>query len=131
MSSSKIFSTLIFVIGIILIVFSLKIANQINKCSNQVNNATRGLLIIGVMLVSISGTNLVCGCCNADSLTGKSMLYGFVLLNCLLAFTCMVLSSIIHSKCPEVRQNITPLIVMSTVLLVATLGYLGYSFYSE
>lgn len=119
---------LMFIVGLVLTIFAFKIASDVTICNVAAQNALRGLLVMGVMLMSITATTVGINC---D--TGKSdkSLNGmiFVILMLIIGIVTTALVSVIHKNCEDARKDTPILLTLSVLIMVVSLGYLGYSVY--
>lgn len=123
---------LMFIVGLVLTIFAFKIANDVNICKvPAAQNALRGLLVMGVMLMSITGTTLVINCNTGKSNTEMSV-NGmiFVILMLVIGIITTALVSVIHKNCEDARKDTPILLTMSVLIMVVSLGYLGYTGYT-
>ena len=121
---------LMFVVGLLLTIFAFKIASDVTKCNIASQNALRGLLVMGVMLMSISGTTLGINCDTGKSdKTVNSMI--FVILMLIIGIVTTALVSVIHKNCENARKDTPILLTMSVLIMIVSLGYLGYSVYNK
>lgn len=123
---------LMFVVGLVLTIFSFKIASDVTSCNGAAQNALRGLLVMGVMLMSITGTTLGINCNTGKSDTETSV-NGmiFVILMLIIGIITTALVSVVHKNCEDARKDTPILLTMSVLIMVVSLGYLGYSVYNH
>lgn len=125
--SMGMFMGLIFIVGLVLTIYAFKISPLVNKCSNKSQNSVRGLLTIGIMMISFSLMYMVCDCGIKVKTGTIGML--FVIVMFVLGIITITLLSIIHAECKEAQKN-TPFLlslsVMTTVLSSGYLIYIGY-----
>lgn len=127
--SMKFFMSLMLIVGLVLTLYAFRINSHVNDCSKAVQNAARGLIVMGVILVSVSSTYMVCGCSKSLSTTALGM--GFVLLMLVIGVTVISLTSIIHSGCKNARKS-TPLLISLAVLTVVLSGsYLTFNIFGN
>ena len=129
--SMGVFMSLMFLIGLGLVIVSFKIAEEAtgkNCITKSVQRSIRGLLIMSVMLLSVSLTYMICGCGMAVSHNTIGMFFtAFMLTICI---TILVLSSIIHSNCTEARKDTTALLWLSSIVTACAGAYLGLEVYN-
>jgi hypothetical protein len=122
---------LMFVVGLVLTIFAFKISSDVNICKvPAAQNALRGLLVMGVMLMSISGTTLGINCPPAKS-DKKTNSMIFVILMFLTGIVTTALVSVIHTNCEDARKDTPVLLTMSVLIIVVSGGYLGYTVYNK
>lgn len=123
-----VFMSIMFVVGLVLTIFAFKISADVKGCSENVQNAARGLLVMGVIFLSVSATYAVCGC-GASKVAHSSIGSAFILLMAVLGVITTSLTAVIHNGCPDARKS-TPVLltlaVIATALSVGVLGYKGY-----
>ena len=93
-------------------------------------NALIGLFVMGVMLMSISATTLGMNCDTGKSDKSVNGMI-FVILMLLIGIVTTALVSVIHKNCPEARKDTPILLTLSVLIMVVSLGYLGYSVYNK
>lgn len=123
------FMGLMFIVGLILTIFAFNLGPKTKTCPIQVQNAARGLLVMGVAVVSISTTYLLGGCGPASAVSDSKIGMLFVVLMLGLGITVMVLASILHSKCEQVQDDTPVLITMAVIVTVFSALYLSYQGY--
>lgn len=126
--SMGMFMGIMFIVGLVLTVFAFRIAADVKDCPANVQSAARGLLVMGVIILTIAGTYTVCGCA-ASKLTNSIIGSSFIVLMGALGITVTVLTSIIHNGCAESHKSTPALLsisVLITALSVITLGYKMY-----
>ena len=120
-----------FIVGLVLTFYAFRLAGDVqNKkdcLKKNVLNATRGLLVMGVAIMSIAGTYLLIGTASTytDSMIGMML----VVLMLAMGITVIVLTSIIHSGCPEARSETNALLVLSVIVTAVSGSYLLYKGY--
>lgn len=126
--SMKMFMGLMFIIGLVLTIYAFKIGAEVKNCDEKTQNSARGILVMGIMMISVSSTFIACGC----GMSVQNHILGMVFLGLMLivGISTITLSSIIHGSCPSAREYTTPLIVISVLSTVLTVGYLGYKGYN-
>ena len=121
---------LMFIVGLVLTIFAFKMSNDVTTCNVNAQNALRGLLVMGVMLMSITGTTLGINCDTGKSdKTVNGMI--FVILMLVIGIVTTALVSVIHKNCEDARKDTPILLTMSVLIMVVSLGYLGYSVYNK
>lgn len=125
----EMFMGAMFIVGLVLTVYSFKIAPDTKDCSSKTQNAVRGLLVMGVMLMSVTLTYMVCGC-GVSNLTHGTIGMGFVLLMLAIGIIVIVLSSIIHAGCSDAKKDTPVLIALSVIVTVMSGSYLVYKGYN-
>jgi len=129
--SMSVFMSMMFLLGLVLIIMSFRIAESATKkdcIADSIQRSVRGLLVMSVMLLSVSLTFMICGCGMAISHNVIGMFFTVFML--IVGIVIMVLSSIIHSKCPATRKDTTVLLWLSTIATVFAGGYLGLEAYN-
>jgi|694.fasta_scaffold122934_4 uncharacterized protein YacL len=124
---------LMFIVGLVLTIFAFKITNDVNICKvSAAQNALRGLLVMGVMLMSITGTTLGINC-NTGKSDSETSVNGmiFVILMLVIGIITTALVSVIHKNCEDARKDTPILLTMSVLIMVVSLGYLGYTAYNN
>ena len=120
---------LMFIVGLVLTIFAFKMSNDVTTCNVNAQNALRGLLVMGVMLMSITGTTLGINCDTGKSdKTVNGMI--FVILMLVIGIVTTALVSVIHKNCEDARKDTPILLTMSVLIMVVSLGYLGYTGYT-
>lgn len=120
----KIFMGIILVIGLALIVCSFLISGSVTECNVKVQNALRGLLVMGVALFTVSATILALNC-NEKSASGIALI---VILFLLSTITIGLISTIY--QCDDTKKdNGTILNVMLIMSIFVTLGSFAYIVY--
>lgn len=120
--SMKMFMSLMLLVGIILTIYAFRINNVIKNCPMKVQNAARGLVVLGVLLISISGTYMVCGC--SKTLSNSTLGISFVVLMLFMGIIVITLTSIIHSSCKPARKSTPVLLSLAVITTVMSSGYL-------
>lgn len=126
--SMKMFMGSMFIIGLVLTIYAFKIGPKVKNCDEKTQNSARGILVMGVMMISVSSTFIACGC--GMSVHNNQLGMVFLGLMLIVGISTISLSSIIHGSCPSARDYTTPLIVISVLSTVLTIGYLGYKGYN-
>lgn len=130
--SMGMFMSLMFIVGLVLTIYSFKLGPAVKNCSAAAQDAARGLVVLGVMLISISGTYMVCGCekiglpMKSHSVTG----IGFVVLMLLIGISVIGLTSTIHKECQNARTDTPVLITIASITTLVCIVYLVYRGYS-
>ena len=119
-----------FIVGLVLTIFAFKIASDVTGCNKASQNALRGLLVMGVMLMSITGTILGINCDTGKSDKSVNGMI-FVIVMLIIGIITTALVSVIHKNCEDARKDTPVLLTMSVLIMVASLGYLGYSVYNK
>lgn len=127
--STEMFMGSMFIVGLVLTIYAFKIAPATKNCSITAQNAVRGLIVMGVMLMSITGTFMICGC-GVAKLKHETIGMGFTILMLLIGIIVMVLSSIIHEDCNAAKKDTPLLISLSVLVTIASGGYLVYKGYN-
>ena len=127
------FMFIIFILGIYLIYISSKIdTNTIGCDSKNLKNATKTVLIIGVVFIVMTFAHLTCNLncnCDRDRKIGEFM---YLLFGIVLGVTLIVLFSIIKaesktSNCKNIKGN-GNILITGIILLILSLVRFGYSF---
>ena len=123
---------LMFIVGLVLTIFAFKISSDVTNCNAASQNALRGLLVMGVMLMSITATTLGINCNRGKSDTETSV-NGmiFVILMLIIGIITTALVSVIHKNCEDARKDTPILLTMSVLIMVVSGGYLGYTIYNK
>ena len=121
---------LMFIVGLVLTIYSFKIASDVTSCNIASQNALRGLLVMGVMLMSITATILGINCDTGKSDKSVNGMI-FVILMLIIGIITTALVSVIHKNCEDARKDTPILLTMSVLIMVVSLGYLGYSVYNK
>lgn len=124
------FMGLMFIVGLVLSIYALKIGPLVQNCDIKVQNAARGLLVVGVIMLSVAGTYMVCGC-SASSITRGNIGMSFVVFMLLIGILVMSLTSIIYSGCPATRRDTPALITLSVLVSAVSAIYLAYRGYTD
>ena len=126
----KMFMIAMVVVGLVLTIFAFKIAPHTDKCdSKKASHATRGLLVLGVAILTIASTYLACGCGNSSSESSKYSNMTLVVVMMLLGIVVIVLTSVIHSECHNARKDTPFLLTTASLTTALALAYLIYSGY--
>jgi hypothetical protein len=124
----KVFMGLILVIGLALIVCSFVISGSVTDCNVKVQNALRGLLVMGVTLFSVSGTLLAFNC-NSKVLEQSTLGIAFIVILFLLSSSTIGLISTIY-QCDDTKTNhptiLNTMLIMSILMTVGSLAYIVY-----
>jgi len=116
----SVFMLIMFIVGLVLTIFAFRLSTDIKDCTPVVQNATQGLLVLGVMIITVAVTSMVCGCgSGSEQSTGT----GYVLFMLALGITIMVLTSIIHNGCQDARTS-TPILITLSVLITVISGFI-------
>lgn len=130
-NAATVFMALIFVIGLVITIFSFKIAGTLVDCSTSSQNALRGLIVMGTALICIPITILAFHC-QLKLPSGKESMMSnvFIVLLLLINIAVIGLASVIHKDCEASRSNTSILIPLSVFAAFACASYLGYEGYS-
>ena len=120
---------LMFILGLVLSIYSFKISYLTTKCEKRVQDSSRGLLVMSIIIVSVSATFMVCGC----NTLGKNVVLGrgFTALMLMAGITVIVLSSIIHNNCKKARKDTPILITLAVITTAVALINLSYKLFSK
>jgi len=134
--SMEMFMILMFFVGLILTIYAFKIGPIVNNskpfCPVSTQNAVRGLLVMGVMILSVSGTYMVCGFGGDGNRIDQGIIgMSFVSLMLAIGIIVIVLTSTIHSACPDARKNTPVLMTLAVLTAVASGSYLSYRGYNQ
>lgn len=127
----EIFMGLMMIVGLILTIYAFKIASDVVDCDISAQNAVRGLLVMGVTLMCISGTTLVINCPSKGDKDNHMNGMIFVILMLVIGIVTTALASVIHKKCEESRKDTPILLTLSVLIMVVSGGYLGYTLYTS
>lgn len=127
----QIFSAFLFILGFILIYLSFAIDNDIkNSCdkSDSVRKANKGLLVIGVILVTLASSYLFCQLnCNCTGNDLSNEIYAVVVL--ILSIILISLSSVIISgNCNSSKTSSNLVLTLSIFLLLSSIAYFAHNF---
>jgi hypothetical protein len=125
--SMKMFMGLMFIVGLVLTIYAFKIAPAVKNCDSKTQNAARGILVMGVMMLSVSTTYMVCGCGMKVHQGTLGMTFVFFMLA--VGIVTITLTSIIHSACKDARKDTPILLTFSALTTVVSASYLVYKFY--
>lgn len=126
------FMVVTLVIGLVITVFAFKISTATKNCNDEkVNSAVKGLIAIGVILISVPATFIACGC-SAASLSNKMVGTMFVTFFTALGIVLITLSSIIHnSNCGVIKSDTSILISCGSIMTGLGVLYLLYKMYTK
>ena len=114
-----------FVLGLAITVFALKIGNATKNCTDtKVNNSIKGLLSVGLILMSVSGTSFACGCAG-NALINNNIHMIFGVFSLALGVVLVTLASIVHNKCGVPKSDTGLIIALGSVMIAVSVGYLG------
>ena len=120
-----------FILGIVITVFAIKLSNATKTCTiEKVTNSVKGLLVVGVVLLTSSATSLACGCAKSDMFSGR-VGYLASALNLARGVTIITLASIVHGKCESSKSDTGVLIALGSILIAMSVGYLGYKAFGK
>jgi hypothetical protein len=122
------FMGMMMLIGLVITIFAFKIAKDVTNCSDKAQNALRGLLVMGVALLCVSSTSLVCGC--TKDLSHPAIGKSFTALMVVIGIITITLTSIISSECTPAKGDLSIILILSVIVTVVSAGYLGYEFYN-
>lgn len=124
------FMFIIFIIGLTIAVFAFRLTSDLDseQCSDNSKNAIRGLLVMGVCIICISGTAFACGCLKSSNNSHNIIFTSLILI---ISVITLILSSIIKSECKKVTQDINILLTMSIISTTLSVGYLSYNLYEH
>jgi hypothetical protein len=130
--AASVFMSLIFIIGLVITIFSFKIAGTLVGCSINSQNALRGLIVMGTALICIPITILAFNC-PLNLSTGKESMMGnvFVVLLLLINISIFGLANVINNECEDSRTYTSILIPLSFFAAFACCSYLGYEGYKK
>lgn len=130
--SMGMFMAIMFIVGLVLTVYAFKLGPSVKNCSAAAQDAARGLIVLGIMIISISGTYMVCGCEKISSpLTHSAIGIGFVVLMLLIGISVIGLTSTIHKECENARTDTPVLLTISSITTIISIVYLVYRGYSK
>jgi cytochrome bd-type quinol oxidase subunit 2 len=120
---------LMFVLGLILTIYGFKISDAVDKCSsNKVRHSARGLLVMGVLVMAVSGTMMAVG---GSMYKMAKIDVGVMSLMLIAGITVLTMVSIVHKDCPHARKDTPVLMTLASLVSVVSLGYLGYTGYKQ
>ena len=136
---STLFTGFLFIMGLLLMIFSFDIDSRIKKdCeSDDLRKANIGLMIIGTFFVAVASSRFYCmsTCsCTSSSDLSLEMYAGFIFL---MSIVLVSLSSIIKSKFSKCdkksskSQSPDVLLGISCSLLILSFGYFASLFYES
>ena len=130
-NAATVFMALIFIIGLVITIFSFRIAGTLVDCSINSQNALRGLIVMGTALICIPITILAFHC-QLKLPSGKESMMSnvFIVLLLLINIAIIGLASVIHKDCEASRSHTSILIFLSVFATFACASYLGYEGYS-
>lgn len=127
----QMFTGLNFVLGLVITVFAIKLSHATKTCTDEkVTNSVKGLLVVGVILITSTATSFACGCGRSSAPVGN---LGYIAsgLNFALGVAIITMASLVHNKCGTTKSDTGILIALGSILLVLALGYLGMKGYKN
>lgn len=129
-----IFMGLMLLIGLFITVYAFNIAKDTDKCPNSssaAKNAARILISLGMVMVSISGTYLLCGCDNIGKRVNQENIgFMFIIMLMLISIFIIVLVYKVQGGCDEAKHSGSILLILSYITTVLSVLYLGYRIYN-
>ena len=135
---SKIFMVLMMVIGILLLILTKRVNDEIKPgcISEKLRNANRGVLVVGVLLIAIGASNLICEwrCdCSSSSLESDKLILIYSTVVSLLGIVLISLGAVISSESKDLcnapsGNSIWQLGIIATII---PLAYIGYDIYGR
>ena len=126
----EMFMGLMMIVGLVLTIYAFKISSDVVDCNISAQNAVRGLLVIGVSLMSISGTTLGINCPAKDDDKHMNGMI-FIIFMFLIGIVTTALVSVIHKNCEAARKDTPVLLTLSVLIMAVSGGYLGYTVYNK
>jgi hypothetical protein len=123
------FMASMFVIGIIICIFAFKVSKNVASCSDKIQKAVRGLLVMGVIIATSSATFMVCGCNIKNSFDTGSAGMIFITMMCVLGVIVLGLTSVIRD-CKQLQHSISGLFIISILMVVIPFLIFMYKIYS-
>jgi hypothetical protein len=121
------FTIMMFVIGIIITVYAFKISNDVTTCSANSQNSVRGLLVMGVALVSICSTTLICGC--SSDKTHPLLGPAFITFMFIISLSTTILTYNIQTDCQAAKNDTSVIFTLAIIGSLLSGGYLGMKLY--
>jgi cytochrome bd-type quinol oxidase subunit 2 len=119
-----------FALGLILTMFAFKISDAVDKCSkDNVRHSARGLLVMGVVVMAVSGTMLFTGMENMKTTANVGMTV--MALMFMAGIAVLTMASIIHSGCPKARSDTPVLISLASIVSAVSLAYILFEVYQR
>jgi hypothetical protein len=122
------FTIMMFVIGIIITVYAFKISNDVTTCSANSQNSVRGLLVMGVALVSICATTLICGC--SSDKTHPLLGTAFITFMFIISLSTTILTYNIQTDCQAAKNDTSVIFTLAIIGSLLSGGYLGMKLYN-
>lgn len=122
----RLFMAIMFIIGLLITIYAFKLTPEVDDCSDNSKNATRGLLIMGVAMICISATAFACGCVKASHPSHSII---FISLIFIISAITTILTSMIKIECAKTYQDVNTLLVMSIISSSLSGSYLSYNLY--
>lgn len=125
------------ILGIILMVFSIKLSASTKTCNNEkVTNSVKGLLVISTILITQAATMLTCGCGKtSNGIFGVKLAYVFSALSLALGITIITLSSIIktgsNDTCKATKSDTGTLIALGSIMSALAVGFFGMKIFEK
>ena len=128
-----VFMGLMVVIGLFITVFAFRLAKDADKCSpnaHSTKRAARILISLGVFMIAMPSTYLLCGCTNVGNFLHKDNLnLMFVMILLFLGIFVNILVNTVRKGCKETSNSGTMLLSLSSVVIVISLLYFTYRLY--
>ena len=122
------------VIGFLITLFAFNMAKDTDKCpasSLAAKRATRILITLGVFMMSMAGTYLLCGCTRVGDFLHKDNLnLMFIALLFVIGVVVNFLVSTVRTGCPETSESGSVLLNLSSLVIVISLVFFGIRLYT-
>lgn len=125
------------ILGLVLTVFAFKLSASTKTCNNEkVTNSVKGLMVIGVVLITQASTMLACGCGKTSTgIFGIKLAYLFSILSLALGVAIITLSAIIKNgmsdSCKATSSDTGVLIALGSIMSALSVGFLGYKLFQK
>lgn len=128
-----IFMGLMVVIGLFITVFAFNLAKDADKCppnALSTKRAARILISLGVFMVSMASTYLLCGCTNVGNFLHKDNInMMFVMILLFLGIFVNILVNTVRKGCKETGNSGSILLSLSSLVVVLSILYFTYRLY--
>lgn len=128
-----IFMGIMLFIGIFITIYAFNISNDTDKCpsTSAAKNAARILIALGMTMIAMSGTYLLCGCSSIGKCIDQENIgLMFVVMLLLIGVFVIVLVYIVQGGCDETKHSGSMLLILSYMASVLSVLYLGYRMYN-
>lgn len=125
---------LMVIIGFLITIFAFNMAKDTDKCpasSKAAKRATRILISLGVFMMSMAGTYLLCGCTRwGEYLHVDNLNLMFIALLFVIGVVVNFLVSTVRTGCPETSESGTILLSLSSIVIVLALVFFAFRLYT-